>query len=88
MQTQTNNAMTIHGAYTNITRASRNIIRRRQLFVPDEHIEAPARGVDTETGAYCPRRARLANCTASSAARNNARALFTHSCCSEAGSES
>src|SRR5262245_47052331 len=37
---------------------------------------------------YCPRRAALANRLASSAARNSALALSTHSCCSNLGLES
>src|SRR5215510_2091441 len=37
---------------------------------------------------YCPLRAALAKRLASSAARNNALALSTHSCCSDFGLES
>src|SRR5256885_1590311 len=51
--------------------------RRTRVFRP----LGPAR-------CYCPRLAALAKRRASSAARNSAFALLTHSCCSNAGSES
>src|SRR3974390_1372917 len=49
-----------------------------------ERYFAPSRDCDL----YCPLPAALANLCASSAARNNALALLTHSCCSLSGWES
>ena len=50
--------------------------------------EAAVKARHRSSVAHWPNRARLAKRTASSAARNSALALLTHSCCSEAGSES
>jgi hypothetical protein len=48
----------------------------------------PRRDAPDRSAAYCPRLPRTANRTASSAARNKARALSPHSFCSATGEES